>query len=69
MMLKKISIQVGADTFTVEGDSFPLVDVLPLIQLWFAAIVAGDQQKVDRLAGQLHASTETLADDVAHAGG
>ena len=60
MMLKKISIQVGADTFTVEGDSFDLAAVLPLIKLWFAAIVQGDQVKVDALTRQLHASSDRL---------
>jgi len=64
MMLKKISIQVGADTFTVEGDGFDLAAVLSLIKGWFAAIVQGDQVKVDALTRKLHESTDDLSASV-----
>jgi len=59
-MFNEIVIKVGEDTLVLRGEKFPVEAVFPLIKLWFAAIVQGDQDKVDALVARYDQKLESL---------
>lgn len=61
MMLRYLSITLGADVLVLEGERLDPHDMHPLLQLWLRARAqSADQERIDAIADDLNRQTADL---------